>query len=147
MSLSIASPGAMKNRKDPSGAFPTLKIVTQLSCLQPNSSVGPMCRLQCSPMTAPVSCLAREHGAIPQCQKVMEFSSSSSDTGSPKNTGCSDSCMPIYMDSAPYASASQLAATPRSFRMPSTVQTGVPNDVKKSGQQREHRAPIPFSFV
>ena len=39
-------------------------------------------------------------------------------------------------------SASQAAATPSSFSMLSTVQTGVPKEVKKSGQQREARAPM-----
>ena len=45
--------------------------------------------------------LASEQAAAPQCQKVMVFSSSSSDTGSPKKTGSPLNCMPTHMDNAP----------------------------------------------
>lgn len=61
-----------------------------------------------------------------------------------ENTACSDNFIPIYIESAPYVSASQLAATPISFSIASTPQTGVPNAVKKSGQHLEDSAPILF---
>ena len=85
----------------PSGERPTRKMVTAGAALQPNSMVGPMCLLQWTPTRAPVSVLAREQAAVPQCQKVMVFSFSSRDTGSPKNAGLPVSSCPIYMESAP----------------------------------------------
>lgn len=115
------------------------------TALQPKSITGPIFLFGCTPIVAPVSSLAIEHAAVPQCQNVIVFSLSSRDTGSPKNTACSDNFIPIYIESAPYVSASQLAATPISFSIASTPQTGVPNAVKKSGQHLEESAPILFS--
>ena len=67
------------------------------------------------------------------------------DTGSPKKTGLPVSCVPIYMDNAPYTSDSQLAAIPDALSMASTEHTGVPKEVKKSGQHLEDNAPMWFS--
>ena len=53
--------------------------------------------------------------------------------------------VPIYIESAPYTSASQLAGMLTALRSDNTMHTGVPNSVKKSGQQREEIAPIRFS--
>ena len=119
--------------------------MTLSAALQPKSITGPIFLFGCTPIVAPVSSLAIEHAAVPQCQNVIVFSLSSRDTGSPKNTACSDNFIPIYIESAPYVSASQLAATPISFSIASTPQTGVPNAVKKSGQHLEESAPILFS--
>ena len=48
---------------------------------------GPILRFGCTPTVAPVSLRASEQAAAPQCQKVIVFSASESETGSPKNTG------------------------------------------------------------
>ena len=46
------------------------------------------------------------------------------------------------MDSAPYTSDSQLAAIPSALSMASTEHTGVPKEVKKSGQHLDDKAPM-----
>ena len=64
---------AIKKRNLPSASCPTLKIVALGHGLQPNSRVGPMCLLQCSPAHAPVSSRASEHAAVPEGYGVLLF--------------------------------------------------------------------------
>ena len=101
LGLSSASPSRMKKRKEPSASRPMRNTVASGKASQPKSMAGPILRLGCTPTVAPVSRRAMEQAAAPQCQNVMVFSPSSSDTGSPKNTGLPDSAMPTHMDSAP----------------------------------------------
>ena len=63
---------------------------------------------------------------MPQCQKVTVFSVSSMETGSPKKAAFPESWDPMYMDSAPYVSDSQLATVLPLFSSERTAQTGVP---------------------
>ena len=74
-------------RNVPLPSLPKRRIVTAGSAWQPNSSVGPIFRLQWTPAQAPVSSRASEQAAVPQCQKVIVFPLRSSAAGSPKKAG------------------------------------------------------------
>ena len=77
------------------------KMTAFSASLQPNSAVGPILRFGWTPTQAPVSSRARHVGAMPQCQKVIVLSFSSTATGSPKKAALPVISCPAYMESAP----------------------------------------------